>query len=127
MSNGTGDDGKVNAQILDAVTQSTQFLGLGASPPSATASGAIAFAKAAQAAALSVQDATDYQRNIMSISTVAQGKALAMMFADEAKIEQYAMIFVLAAVAPMAAALTAAVVCEAEAVTVGSFKTNIDS
>jgi hypothetical protein len=126
---------QVNPQIVDAVTKTNQFAGLGAraAAPSATAAatvtagGTIAFEKAAQAAALAVQDGVDYQRNIMSLSTVAQGKALALMFADQSKLEQYAAIFVLAAIAPIVATLTSAAVNELEGLTVGSFKDNIDA
>ena len=71
----------INPQILDAVSKSTGFVfapNAGATP-AANAGTAIAYEKVAQAAALAVQDATDYQRNVLSISTAAQGKALAMM------------------------------------------------
>jgi hypothetical protein len=108
----------VNPQIIDAVGAATGFaFGLEnqlypQSPAPGTrlsAGAAIAYEKAAQAAGLAVQDAADYQRNVMSISTVAQGKALAMMFADQANIEKYAIILVLAMITPLAAALTAGV------------------
>lgn len=83
----------VNAQILDAVAKSIGFVfapnAHGAKGSSAGA--AIAYQKVAQAAALAVQDATDYQRNVLSISTVAQGQALALMFAEK-KVEPYAEI-----------------------------------
>jgi hypothetical protein len=79
----------VNQQILGAVQASTDFaFGLttnllepvtGGTRLSAGA--AIAFEKAAQAASLSVQDASDYARNVMSIAGVAQGKALAEILA----------------------------------------------
>jgi len=105
----------VNQQILGAVQASTDFVfGLKSQLQDAkadgtrlSAGGAIAYEKAAQAAAIAVQDATDYQRNVMSISTVAQGKALAMMLADQSKIPQATVVFVLAMVASMAAAVTA--------------------
>lgn len=83
----------VNAQILDAVGKSIGFVfapNAGA-PAGSSAGAAIAYQKVAQAAALAVQDATDYQRNILSISTVAQGKALALMFAEK-KVDPYAEI-----------------------------------
>jgi hypothetical protein len=134
MSNVDVDDSwvppdSVNAQILSAVKQTNTALGLGSS---ANAAGAIAFAKAAQAAGLLAQDATDYTRNVMSLSTVAEGKALALMFAsvaagDEKKALQYAMIFVLAAIAPMAAGLSSAIAVAAEAEAVSILKTDIDS
>jgi len=105
----------VNQQILGAVQASTDFVfGLksqlqDAKPDGSriSAGAAIAYEKAAQAAAIAVQDAADYQRNVMSISTVAQGKALAMMLADQSKIPQGTVVFVLAMVASLAAALTA--------------------
>ncbi len=79
----------VNQQILGAVQASTDFaFGLTASlsPPVAggtrlSAGAAIAFDKAAQAAALSIQDVSDYARNVMSVAAVAQGKALAEILA----------------------------------------------
>jgi len=105
----------VNSQIVDAVRKSTGFVyGL---EPVGTASEAgvqqfnagtsIAYEKAAQAAALAVQDATDYQRNVMSVSAVAQGKALAMMLADPATATQYLTPYVLALVGSFAAGVTA--------------------
>lgn len=105
----------VNQQILGAVQASTDFVfGLKSQLPALNKDGsrlssgaAIAYEKAAQAAAIAVQDAADYQRNVMSISTVAQGKALAMMLADKSKIEQATTVLTLAMVASMAAAVTA--------------------
>lgn len=97
----------LNTQILDAVSKSTGFV-FGPNPgamPAANAGTAIAYEKVAQAAALAVQDATDYQRNILSISTVAQGKALAMMFAEKT-INPYAEILLLAIIASIGAAAT---------------------
>ncbi len=78
----------VNTQILGAVEASTQFafglnndLQTGMGTERLSAGVAIAYDKAAQAAALGVQDATDYERNILSISSATQGKALAMILA----------------------------------------------
>lgn len=79
----------VNAQILGAVQASTDFaFGLATSLAPAVPGGtrmsagtAIAYEKAAQAAALAIQDASDYARNVMSVSGVAQGKALAEILA----------------------------------------------
>jgi len=115
--NGNGDDATtfVNPQILDAVKQSTTYaLGFETLPSvkndrsnRVSAGGAIAYDKAAQAAALAVQDAADYQRNVLSVSNVAQAKALAMMFADKQNIPQYATIFVLAIAGSLAASVTA--------------------
>ena|SRR2546423_15014633 len=96
----------ISPQILDAVTQSSAFV-FGPQAGTGTAAGnAIAYEKAAQAAALAVQDAADYQRNVLSISAAAQGKALAMMLATE-KVAPYAEILGLAVIASMAATLTA--------------------
>lgn len=97
----------VNPQIIDAVKQSSGFV-FGPQVGAGTAAGnAIAYEKAAQAAALAVQDAADYQRNVLSISAAAQGKALAMMLATE-KVVPYGEILGLAIVASLAATFTAA-------------------
>lgn len=87
----------VNPQILDAVGKSIGFVFApnAGGAAGASAGAAIAYQKVAQAAALAVQDATDYQRNVLSISTVAQGKALALMFAEK-KVDPYAEILQLA-------------------------------
>lgn len=104
----------VNPQILDAVDKSTGFaFGLAhqllqAGGSSRLSSGAaVAFEKVAQATALAVQDATDYQRNVLSISNVAQGKALAMMFVDKQNIPKYAEILGFAIVSAAAAVFVA--------------------
>ncbi|EDX79190.1 hypothetical protein ER13_03205 [Brevundimonas sp. EAKA] len=109
----------VNSQIKDAVQTSTNWA-LGFAPleqgtPSTStrvsAGGAIAYDKATQAAALSVQDAADYQRNMLSISTTVQGKAMAMMLAsggmNEPALVAYAMALVSSFAAPIAAGLAA--------------------
>jgi hypothetical protein len=118
-------DPTVNNQIKDAVQTSTNWaLGFatldGGTPSSATrvsAGGVIAYDKATQAAALSVQDAADYQRNVMSISTAVQGKAMAMMLAsegtDDAALVAYVMALVSAFAAPIAAGLAAESVTKA--------------
>ena len=112
-------DPTVNTQIKDAVQTSTNWaLGFAplenGTPSSATrvsAGGVIAYDKATQAAALSVQDAADYQRNVMSISTTVQGKAMAMMLASggmsEPALIAYAMALVSSFAAPIAAGLAA--------------------
>ena len=102
----------VNTQILDAVAKSTGFV-FGPQPDPTAGTGvpagnAIAYEKAAQAAGLAVQDAADYQRNVLSISTVAQGKALAMMF-DTKEVSPYGEILALAMVASLAASVTAGI------------------
>ncbi|NBB65600.1 hypothetical protein GVN18_40770 [Pseudomonas sp. ODNR1LW] len=115
----------VNSQIKDAVHTSTNWaLGFAplenGTPDSATrvsAGGAIAYDKAAQAAAISVQDAADYQRNVLSISTTVQGKAMAMMLASggmsEPALVAYAMALVSSFAAPIAAGLAAESVTKA--------------
>lgn len=92
-------DTQVNQQIIDAVSKSTAFVfgqdpsssnqsdtdGKAAAKSNDSAATAIGYGKVAQATAYSVQDAIDYQRNVMSVSNAAQGKALALMFEDAAK------------------------------------------
>jgi hypothetical protein len=102
----------VSPQIIDAVKTSTGFV-FGPEPDPTAGTGvpagnAIAYEKAAQAVALAVQDAADYQRNVLSISTVTQGKALAMMFATK-EMSPYLEIFGLALVASLAASFTAGI------------------
>ncbi len=63
---------------------------------------AIAYDKAAQAAALGVQDATDYERNVLSISSAAQGKALAMILAGD-NVPDAAIAFVLSLISSVVA------------------------
>jgi hypothetical protein len=83
-------------------------------PGDAASGAAIAYDKVAQAAALAIQDAADYQRNALSISAAAQGKALAMMLqpSELANIERYSMIYVLALAGSMAASVTAGLISE---------------
>ena len=115
LSNPPDPSSQVNAQILDAVSKSTAFaFGLEnqLQPPvkdgtRLSSGAAIAFEKVAQASAFAIQDATDYQRNVLSMSNVAQGKALAMMFVDKQNIPKYAEILVLAILASVAATFTA--------------------
>lgn len=106
----------VNSQILGAVQASTKFafgltaeLNDGTGDTRLSAGVAIAYDKAAQAAALGVQDATDYARNVMSISSAAQGKALAMILSgDPTKLEPGAIGFVLALIAAVVAPIVVA-------------------
>ncbi len=123
MANSTSnpDDKKVNPVILDAVKQSTMFA-FGSIPsdsegttPTYNAGEAIAYEKVAQACAYMVQDATDYQRNILSVNGAAQGKALALMFTDPdpplgKEFERHALILVLAMIGSFVATLTAGVI-----------------
>jgi hypothetical protein len=104
----------VNDQIMGAVQATTEFsFGLTSQLNNSTgttrlsAGVAIAYDKAAQAAALGVQDATDYERNVLSISSATQGKALAMILAGD-NIENAAIAFVLALVASVVAPIVVA-------------------
>lgn len=77
--------GGVNAQILDAVKQSTSaVMGSAADQGMATA-----YQKVAQAAAFAVQDATDYSRNVENIAMTAQGVIVAKMLEDQSNIPIY--------------------------------------
>jgi hypothetical protein len=102
--------GTVNQQILDAVQASTEYaFGLNntlTSPPVSgsrlSAGVAIAYDKVAQATSLGIQDATDYERNVLAIASAAQGKALAMILAGT-NVPNATTAFVLALVASIAA------------------------
>lgn len=130
----------VNKQIVEAVKKSTDFVfgqpeeksttaataGSGDLAPKYDAAKAIAYEKVAQAVAYGVQDATDYQRNILSMSSVAQGKALAKMFEDVAEedleaLGMHAAIFILAIVGSVAAGATAGFIGTEEADTLSKF------
>ena len=105
----------LNAQIADAVKQATDFaFGAAGEPQPATgrssAGAALAYDQVAQTCALAIQDAADYERNVMSVATAAQGKALALMLSDPANIERYSVVYTLALSGPVAAAVTAGVV-----------------
>lgn len=111
----------VNSQILDAVRQSTEFaLGfadLGA--PTATtgtvsAGATIAYDKAIQAAAFAAQDATDFQRNILALSTAVQGKAMELALGgDEEALIPWAMALASSFVAPIVTGMAAKSVVDA--------------
>lgn len=77
--------GGVNAQILDAVNQSTAAV----MDTAATQGAATAYQKVAQAAAFAVQDATDYSRNVENIAMTAQGVIVAKMLEDQSSIPIY--------------------------------------
>ena len=117
----------VNKQIIDAIQASTEYA-FGLNNELQTSSGksrlsagvAIAYDKAAQAAALGVQDATDYERNILSISSTAQGKALAMILANQ-NVPQAAIAFVLALVASIVAPIVVAEVGTAQTYMLNNF------
>ncbi len=70
----------VNPQILDAVKQTTTFV---TSAAGNTGTG-IAYQKVSQAAALAIQDAADFMRNLMTISATATGVAKTKMVEDPA-------------------------------------------
>ena len=111
-----------NPQIYDAVATTSGFV-FGKQLGTGTAAGnAIAYEKAAQAAALAVQDAADYQRNVLSICAVAQGKALAMMFITKTT-DPYAEILTLAQAAATAATVVAGAASSAIATSLGEFPT----
>ncbi|MGH6871275.1 MAG: hypothetical protein ACREHE_07200 [Rhizomicrobium sp.] len=117
----------VNQQIMGAVQASTEFafgLTTELNPVSGTtrmsAGVAIAYDKAAQAAALGVQDATDYERNVLSISSAAQGKALAMILAGT-NVQDAAIGFVLALVASIVAPIVVAEVGIAQTTMLSKF------
>lgn len=123
----------VNPQIVDAVKTSTQYT-FGVAdvlPPGGSGSGGssgsgssgadgtvlnagtpIAYQKASQALAFSVQDAVDYQRNILSMTSAAEGKALQLMFEDIANnnikaLGEHAIVYILAMVGGLAGGLVA--------------------
>ncbi len=77
----------LNQQIVQAVDKTNQVV-LGAA---ATEANGVAYQKVAQAAAFSVQDSTDYLRNIMTIAATAQGVCLQKMISTE-EVEPYAQI-----------------------------------
>ncbi len=84
-------DNSLNGPIVDAVQMSTEYnFGLAPMPDQTadantalSAGAAIAYDKAAQAAAIAFQDVADYQRNIMSISTAVQGKSMALIMGGD--------------------------------------------
>ena len=84
-SGASGSGGGVNAQILDAVKQSTSAV----MDNAATQGAATAYQKVAQAAAFAVQDATDYSRNIENVALTAQGVIVAKMLEDQSNIPIY--------------------------------------
>lgn len=97
-SDDTGDDtgsstdvtvspssGGVNAQILDAVNQTTSIVMTSAVEQGA----ATAYQKVAQATAYAIQDATDYSRNVENIAMAAQGVIVAKMLESEVNIPIY--------------------------------------
>ena len=138
MANSDGnDDNVVSPKIVDAVDKSTKYAfgvpvptsNTSSTTPTYNAGQAIAFEKVAQACAYQVQDATDYQRNILSVNSAAQGKALALMFKDVEsgkgeKLAEHAIIFVLAIMGSIAASATAEFIGTAAGKVLKDFPTN---
>lgn len=100
MSDTEQEPNEVNGQIVDAVETSTgAVMGSFKTYPDQTVSPAhgtstvyantIAYPKVSQAATFAVQDATDYLRNIMTMSTTAQGVIFKLMVENEAKAPLY--------------------------------------
>lgn len=73
----------VNGQIVEAVKTTTGFVyAVDVTPTQGVGTvhaNTIAYPKVSQAAAFAVQDATDYLRNIMTISTTTQGVVAKLM------------------------------------------------
>ena len=90
-------------------------------PPAPDDGAAIAYDKVAQAAALIVQDAADYQRNALALCTAAQGKALALMLHNPSQIEQLGIAYVMAMMGSAAASTTAALISEQAAAMLRNF------
>ena len=70
---------QVNSQIIDAVQQTRSAMRVAGGDSSMTLDSGISYQKASQAAALAVQDATDYLRNVMTIASTAEGMALKLL------------------------------------------------
>lgn len=100
MNDSEQEPNEVNGQIVDAVNTSTgAVMGSFKTYPDKTVSPAhgtstvyantIAYPKVSQAADFAVQDATDYLRNIMTMSATAQGVIFKLMVENEAKAPLY--------------------------------------
>lgn len=109
--------GGVNAQILDAVNQTTSIMMENA--PSEGA--AVAYQKVAQAAAYAVQDATDYNRNVENIAMAAQGVIVTKMLEDQSNIPIYTPVLVILQDMVVAATTNMATVGATSAATVTGF------
>jgi len=107
----------VNAQILDAVTQTNSIMMENA--PSEGA--AVAYQKVAQAAAFAVQDATDYNRNMENIAMAAQGVIVTKMLEDQSNIPIYTPVLVILQDMVTAATTNMATVGTTSAATVAGF------
>jgi len=107
----------VNAQILDAVKQSTaQVMGSAANQGAATA-----YQKVAQAVAFAVQDATDYSRNVENIAMTAQGVIVAKMLEDQSAIPIYTPVLAVLQEMVVAASTNLATVGTTASAIAGSF------
>ena len=73
------DTSALNSQIVQAVDK-TNSVAIDSAGPEANG---IAYQKVAQAAAFSVQDSTDYMRNVMTMAATAQGICLQLMIAKQ--------------------------------------------
>lgn len=93
---------QVNSQIVDAVRQTRSAVRIDANDASRVVDAGISYQKASQAAALAVQDAADYLRNVMTIASTAEGMALKLLI--ETKNEFYAEVLAKAQNAVSAAA-----------------------
>jgi hypothetical protein len=87
-------DPPVNGQILDAVKQTNRYVYAEDGNHPATGIGTvyantIAYPKVSQAAAFAVQDATDYLRNIMTMSATAQGVIFKLMVEHKEEAPMY--------------------------------------
>lgn len=111
--------GQVNAQILDAVKQTTSIMMENA--PSEGA--AVAYQKVAQAAAFAVQDATDYNRNMENIAMAAQGVIVTKMLEDQSNIPIYTPVLAILQEMVVAASTNMATVGTTAAATVTGFPT----
>ena len=87
----SGNGKGVNPVILDAVSQTNESV----QTYSGSSGTGIAYQKVAQAAAFAVQDATDYQRNMMSVGMTAQGVIMEMMISNPANIPIYTPVLAL--------------------------------
>lgn len=123
-SSGSGATaGGVNAQILDAVKQSTSaVMGSAAHQGAATA-----YQKVAQATAFAVQDATDYSRNVENIAMTAQGVIIAKMLADTSAIATLTPVLAIIQEMVIAASTNLATVGSTAATVASSYPTKAGS
>ena len=77
---------KASAQVIDAIHQA-QLATLSSGVVRASGAGK-AYQSVAQTAAIAIQDAADYLRNVQTMTTTATGLALAQLFAGNAQATQ---------------------------------------